>query len=255
MKKYLLILFAMLISSNIAFAQDDYVDELGFEEVEYKEPKKPYFVISGGYSANIQTLDLKTINEHLAAKEFGFDEFSDIMFMHGVEFILPTFIEPKLRLGIHNYIGSSTQEKTVNIAQNDYTRTADLNISYLGLSLDYAIPLFSDLALVPSVAFGLGDYTLDIYQGKEEDWNDIRPSIDQLNWNKSISSSFYYVKPSITVDWAIKDYLMLSLGAAYNMSSSYDWKYNKNSDLNVPDDVTADGFSAKISIQVGIINF
>ncbi len=268
MKHYsqkLLILFILAFSASNMFAQDDELDEeirrMQFNEGNF-EQEQSYFVVGAGYTLRFLMANYDDLNSMLSARDFGFEDLSNPVIMHGMEanialsVIQSSFLR-KMRVGIFSTGGTESVETNITIDGTDYLRKLDYNVGFWGFSLDYAIQPMSKLAILPGVEFGFGNMKIDISQTSDMDWANIQPQSDGNNWLKSLEADYINLTPRVNLEWSATDFLLFRGTAGYSLAflSASDWKYNIEGSLkNAPDKLNSDGLMLQFGVSIGLFN-
>lgn len=264
-----LALLILLATPQLVFSQKDVTDEeldkelaeLGFENVEYKEEKGPYFGIGGGYTGTLLFPNYDDINSLFAApgpEGFGFEELDSYVYLNGGEGVIVSFLIPNLRLAFYGMGGGKTLEQTVTVNQEELTRTMDYSIGLTALSFEYAIVPIKGFAIVPAAGIGYGSLMIDVYQGSDFNWGDISPGPSQSHWMQRVESSYFFVNPKLNIEIAVTEFFMIRLSAGYPLSFSPSWEYNRgagDSELKDAPDIKSDGLAFQFGLFLGLFNY
>lgn len=254
-------LFSVLTALIIAFqplgifAQDDEIDDLGFEETTYEPKSQPYFAVGGGYIGSLFFPDLGPVNTLITDNNFDMDELDGFIYTQGFEVFTVTFIVPNLRTGFFSQAGSKQVDKGgIIINETEYNRSIEYAVNYQGIIAEYAFMPFSSLAIIPGVRGGWGTLAIEAYQGNDNITGNFEPGSSDEIWLNRIRSNFLFVQPQLNIEFAFTDFFMARLSANYNLASMGDWKLNRKTDF--PDsDIEASGLSVQFGIFVGLFNY
>ena len=254
-KKFSLILFVLSITFLNVWSQDKKLDEYSFDTEPIQKEKVPYFAFAGGVTSSFYFADFSALNEQLTkpGHDFNVGKFDGQLTMIGGEGFTGLIYINNLRAGFFSYGGGKILENN----NADYKRTVEYRAALYGLSLDYAYVPFRKFAVLPGVSFGRGALEVNTYQAKADaSWNNYNPVGDTLNFQNQAETGFWFVKPSINLEYAIAEYLMFRVGASYNLQLGSSWTLNKNATLNnVPDKISASGMNIQLGIFVGLFNY
>jgi hypothetical protein len=262
--KFSLIFILLSISFLNVWSQDKKLDEFSFESEPIQTEKIPYFALAGGVTSTFYFADFSALNDHLNTNTFGVGEFSGQLTMIGGEGFTGLVYITNMRVGFFSYGGGKTLEAIVKINNNEYKRTVEYRSALYGLGLEYAYVPFRKFAILPGVSFGRGALEVNTYQAPNSgvDWKNYKPNIDSLTFGgnstfqNQAETGFWFVKPSVNIEYAIANFLMFRVGASYNVQLGSSWTLNKNAVLNnVPDKISASGMNIQLGIFVGLFNY
>lgn len=261
MKLYLSLIMVSILSLvffiEIAFSQDDRLDELEFESVTIKEEKPPYFAIGGGYTGTFIFLNFDELNKKLSEQTYSFpkDAFSSPIFLSGVQGFTAIGIIPNVRLGFLGMGGSKTVEKKDTVI--NLNKSVEYSLSFQGISIDYGIILMKSLALIPSITFGWGTRTIEVYQAPSEiSWDRFEAIGDINKFLNRAEGNFYFVQPNVNFEYALTPFFMIRANAGYALSFGGEWTFNRTSKLiNVPSKIDANGFTVQLGLFLGLFNY
>ena len=255
--KYRIILSTIFLSLflNFAFAQDDRLDEYSFEQEPIQTESATYFGVGGGYTFTFHFANFDMINAK--ATSFGLKEFDGQMLLSGGEGFTGVLFVKNLNVGFFSYGGKLDVTKDTLISSKNYKKALEYSTGFTGLNIDYGIVPFKSFAIKPGVGIGWGSLELETYQTENNfDWDGFKSQSDQNNFINRAESSFIFVKPNISFEYALTNYLLIRANASYAMTFGYDWKYNNTATLNnVPDDLNSNGMQIQIGVFVGLFNF
>jgi hypothetical protein len=135
----------LLLPGITAFAQDENIDTLKFEDIH--EEKPPYFVVGGGFIGTFFFPKFDDINAQLI--NLG-SNFKSPLFLAGGEGIVPTFILKNVRFGIWGMGGSKLIEKDTLISAANNKRGMNYSLGLTGISIDYGYVLLNPLQFYPA---------------------------------------------------------------------------------------------------------
>lgn len=249
--KCIMILFALFfVNLN---AQDDRLDEFTFDEQQFEE-KTVYFGIGGGYSGSFFIQDMTDINKYIQDMNFGVDELKDNMYHHGLELMSSTVIIPNTRIGFFRYSGSSEASTDIDVGDEAYTRSVEVSNFMTGVPFEYTFMPFKSFAIIPSLAFGYGNYNLDLRQAPDKvDFNETN---NENYFMQNISTSYWFAMPRFQIEYAFTQFTVIRMSAFYMASFAQDWELNKEATLeNVPDGFNPNGYAIQIGLFLGLFNY
>lgn len=236
-------------------AQDDKLDELGFEEGTYEEEKPPYFAVGGGYIGTFQMMNYDKIN--LIAKEFGVSDFSGGLFCSGVGGIAPVLIVKNMRVTVGGYSGSMIREaKRFDTAlKTDLTLNMSVKSSINSFGLDYAFQPFKGFAVLPGASFGWGSLSIEratTTGAVEYTTGTMQSGVQTLN---KISAGYLFVQPNLHLEYAVTQFAMIRASVGYSLAFMGDWEMNGIAKVNnVPKELNANSLNVQFGVFVGLFN-
>lgn len=238
-----------------AIAQDDRLDDLGFEEAPIRDEAVPYFAVGVGPAFTFSFLPMDDVNAR--AKELGVGEMSSPMTMFGAEIFSAIGLIPNIRAGFSWMSGTDKQSTTLAGTTPQVDRTMEYSVSMSAIHIDYAIVLAKGLALAPGLGFGWGTQNITAYQSvHNRDWTDydsINVAPDMLS---EVEHSVLYVPARLNLEYAFTPFIAIRGQAAYTLQvANGDWKGNRTASVsNVPDGISVNAFSAQVGLFVGLFN-
>ncbi len=238
-----------------AFAQDDKLEELGFEEGTYEEEKPPYFAVGGGYIGTFQVMNFDQIN--LIAKNFGVSDFVGGIFCSGVGGIAPVLIVKNLRVTVSGYSGSITRDaKTFDTTlKSDINLNMSVTSSVNSFGLDYAFQPFKGLAVLPGASFGWGSLTIERAKTSgavEYTTGTAQAGTQSLN---KLGANYLFVHPNLNLEYAVTQFAMIRVSAGYMLSFMGDWEMNGIAKVNnVPKELNSNALTLQFGVFVGLFN-
>ncbi|MFM8472155.1 MAG: hypothetical protein ACKOBV_01385, partial [Candidatus Kapaibacterium sp.] len=155
MKSFASLLLVLLLASARVVAQQTDGDNLGeitFEELKDKEKSTQYFAVGGGFTGNFLMMDDAALNANLPAG-FAVGQLKKPLFVSGGQGFL-TFFFKNIRFGFNAGIGTQTVDTTIISGSDTTKRQLDYSASFNGVTIDYAIPVFSGFTILPGVQAG-----------------------------------------------------------------------------------------------------
>jgi hypothetical protein len=247
--------FLVLLSGTVVYAQDKQLDslDLSFESTPVKEEAVPYFAIAGGFVSNFFFANFNDLNAQLSSKNFGVDNLKGSVFMAGGEGFTAIGIIPNLRIGFFGMGGSKTSIKSFG----DTTKSVDFDVSFNGVSFDYAIVPLKKLAILPGVNLGWGRVTIENNQTiGSVDWPNFNPAGSQNLYLNRIEANMWLVQPHLDIEYAVTPFFAIRVNGGYSASFMGSWKYNNSGSIeHVPTGINGSGLYAGFGVFLGLFNY
>lgn len=238
----------ILLSTFVANAQDDKLNQFSFEDVPTEDVRPPYFAVAGGPTATWLFTNLSDVNSFINGIA-GSSYASPLLMFGGEGFFAIGFI-PNVRAGI---MGAAS----INTIQNtDKTRRVEYSLSLTGIVLDYAITPFKGFSIIPGVAGGLGVSNFEITQASgNQTFGQITPTPAATNYMRRLRSNLTYVMPRLNLEYAFTSFSMIRVNAGYNLSFMGEWQADNLSPVSgVPAGINATGLTVQVGLFVGLFN-
>ncbi|MCS7176888.1 MAG: hypothetical protein NZ960_04610 [Candidatus Kapabacteria bacterium] len=252
MRLHWIVACLLLCSLLSLWAQQDDLDLDRLETpVPTTEPSTPYFGLGGGFVGMFLFPPLDAPNQKVAA--WGLPGFSSPLFLSGIEGVVTVGIVPNLRLGFFGVGGSKELQKSFGL---DTQRQAELRFSATGISTAYAFVPLRSLTLLPTLAGGWGMISLELVQAPSRtEWENLTPKDVGGTMLQRVSASYLFFHPQLYIEYTPLPFLLVRLGAGYQLSSVGEWKQNRLAVVEgIPKTFRASGPSAQFAIFVGLFN-
>lgn len=248
----------LALAGTQASAQTDDDDfDYNFDDIPVDDYKDlDYIGFGGGYLGMYSLLNYDELNA--VGNRFGFDDFSGGMILNGGGGFIGGVGIKNLRFGIYGLGGSKEQ----TITAETYSRTMRLSNSLVAAQLDYAVFLPPDgLMLFPGAMIGRGSNTLELYQVQNGElpfntvFNDdaFGPGADTtLNHYSRIQRNPIYLQPTLNLEYAFNEFIVLRLGGGYALNFGGTWTDVVGNDVSDVPDINANGFNAHLGLFVGL---
>jgi len=212
------------------------------------------FGVAVGFTPTVMFPDLSHINDRM--QTMGLESFpeSGIVTYGGGGYAYLTFIK-NLRIGGTGYAGSNTKSATVD--------GDNLSVEYStgggAITLEYTIPTIKNVAFSVGFMLGGGSTEIDIYKSAGTiNWDDIwsgQSSTGRAD-HKNMRNSYYFVSPTINLDFPLNRFSALRIGGGYQFTMFNDWEYNNGLSLDgVPENSHSDMWFIQTGIFVGFFAF
>lgn len=248
-----------LVLAVPAFAQDDRLDELSFDEgVSLKDESLPYFAIGVGPVISLSFPNMDALN--VRAGELGLAELKTPFIQAGVELFTAIGIVPNVRVGFSWITGSRSSEGRVLAGADTVTRTMEYSVGSRTVHADYAWVPVRGLSIVPGAGFCWATQTIATYQAPSTvAWADLTnpttlaPSPTAFT---ELRRSALAVVPRLNIEYAVAPWVAIRAQAAYTLQvSAGDWQLDRTATASgVPEDIKITAFSAQLGLFIGLFN-
>jgi len=241
MLKYLL---SILFCTSIIFSQSE--SQIGWIAK---------FGAAGGFTPVIIFPDYDVVNSKIT--QLGMNELSGPMFAMGGGGYAYVMIIDNLRLGGIGFSGLKTETSKSGNLNNE----TNYSLGGGALTIEYTMPFVKNMALSAGFMIGGGSLDIDTYQNAGEFswngvWDDIVATSPTTYSEVSIKNSFYFVTPTINLDFPITRFLALRGGVGYQFTFGNDWEIGNERKLTgVPAGLNGNGFVIQTGILIGLFAF
>lgn len=156
-------------------------------------------------------------------------------------------------------VGGSAKTSTVSAGVR---RDVEVGVNFGGVTVEYAIPVFERLDIVPGITLGGGgmDITLarDLGGFKTWDalWGDFDLNASTPNVTQRLEGSFFVYQPSVQIEFAILRWLGVRAGVSYVGMFSPTWTVDEQFDLaGVPSRINGKGWVVNTGLFIGTFLF
>jgi hypothetical protein len=179
------------------------------------------------------------------------------IFMAGGTGAAYIMLVPNLRVG---GLGMSGNQKTTSLDATGIRRDAEVKIGYGGVTVEYVVPVVERFDFAFGVMLGAGGMDIILRQsnGGANTWKSeqdlLGSSLGTIgnNFTRTLSGSFFIYIPSVSLEYAVLNWMAIRLGASYVGMAAPSWKVDGNYDLmNVPGEVSGRGFMVNAGLLVG----
>ncbi len=179
----------------------------------------------------------------------------DILVIHGAEGF--GNISGHWRVGA--YVGLGTKSITRIDTTTDPDLRIDLKVGFMtgNASLEYVIPLFSNLEIAAGSLFGLSRAFIQFVKKTDEPgWDDqfIFNNIDANNYTVALSGTFFTFQPYVAVKLQFLDRAGLRMSAGYNVGTlpRNQWTLNDFGEIQAPSDCNFNAPAVRVMLYLGI---
>jgi hypothetical protein len=218
--RYIALLLVLLIGfAPQALAQDEYMDPPTEEA-----PSGGIFGAGGGVNGIWYFVNANELNQSLQLKSMP-ELSTDGMFMFGGHGYVYIIVIPNFRIGGMGASGSMSE----SIIENGMYKSSELSTTFGAFTMEYVIP-FGQFHIAIGMAVGGGSNTLTLTRGNNiaKTWDKILPSTpDGFEDSRlELINSFFAYQPTLTFEYDLNPFTVLSLSGGYYGASGDDWKLN-----------------------------
>ena len=173
----------------------------------------------------------------------------------GAGFVYVGFIK-FLRIGGMGYGGSISTSEVIN----GFNKEVVYNLGGGGLTIEYTLPFIKDIGLSIGAIIGAGNLEIQMFSNKgsfswQGGWEEFG-SDSTDSFSRTMNNSFWMLTPTLNLDVPINRFIMVRLGAGYQIAFNDDWTANNDQELNgVPSDLNANTFFVQSGIFIGFFSF
>jgi hypothetical protein len=170
-----------------------------------------------------------------------------------------------LRLGGYGFSGSRSESSTTFPVVGDNTNSLNNEVEYSigggAFTIEYTMPFIKNIAVSAGVMLGGGAIEIEAYQNSTNpNWNAIWDQLYQgsntIDKQLSMNSSFFFMSPTLNVDFPITRFLALRGGLGYQFTFGSDWEIANGKTISgVPSGLSADGFFIQTGLLIGLFAF
>ena len=210
---------------GIGYVPAWYLPDFGVVNTELKNSGMPEFSTSGFYSSGI----------------------SGFIYIGFVKF---------LRVGGMGFGGSVSKSQDIN----GLNREVIYNLGGGGLTVEYTLPFVKEVGISIGAMIGRGNLKIELYRNLNSyNWNEIWNEFDgdsTSNYSRVLNNDFWTFTPTLNIDWPIYRFVVLRIGAGYQLTFGSDWTADNNQNLsNVPNDLNGNSFFVQSGIFIGFFSF
>ena len=208
-----------------------------------------------GISPTILFPNFDGINPKL--NELGMSDFNGPLVGWGGGGYAYVMIIDNLRLGGYGFNGEQTETSELDLYNNE----VKYSIGGGAITVEYTFPFVKNMALSAGFILGSGSLDIDIFQSNGElEWNsiwDVAKNQTPSEYKEySMKNSFYFLSPTINLDFPITRFLALRGGLGYQFTFGDNWEVGNEVKLNnVPSAINADGFFIQTGLFIGLFAF
>lgn len=241
MLKYIL---SFLLISSIIFSQSE--SQIGWIAK---------FGAAGGFSPIIMFPNYDDLNVEIS--KLGMNDMEGPIVALGGGGYAYVMIIDNLRLGGIGFSGSKSESSNFNNLNNE----VEYSLGGGAATIEYTMPFVKNMALSAGFMIGGGSLDIDVFQnaGKfkwNQVWNEIVNGSDAENKEFSMQHSFFFLTPTLNLDFPITRFLAIRGGVGYQFTFGSDWEIANNKGLkNVSSGLNGDGLILQTGIFIGLFAF
>jgi len=244
MKTVLLLLLALMMYTPSLLSQEDNAYE---ETPSSRSSSGGIFGGGGGIVPTWYFVNTKGLNEELTRLGFPVLKENGMFLMggHGYAYII---IIPNFRIGGIGAGGSIESTQSLG----EIYRAAKFSTSFGGVTLEYVIPFGRfHIAFGGMLGGGSNELALTRTSSETRDWNDVTFG-GKYPLYQVYSNSFFSYQPSLTIEFDVSPFIVVSANTGYYGSSGRAWKLDDHFEIqNVPD-FKLSGTFLRLGLTVGL---
>ena len=161
-----------------------------------------------------------------------------------------------LRIGGMGYGGSVSTSEVIN----GFNKEVVYNLGGGGLTIEYTLPFIKDIGLSVGVIIGAGNLEIQMFSNTgsfswQDTWEEFG-SDSTDSFSRTLNNSFWMFTPTLNLDVAINRFILVRLGAGYQIAFNDDWTADNDQELNgVPSNLNANTFFVQSGIFIGFFSF
>lgn len=277
------LLLALLLASPALLAQDEdgssgddeepgEFDDFDFSDLPVDDYKElDYVGIGIGYHGSHTFLDNETMGAIAADMDLG--EFSPgLTSFVGGGFFIGGLGFKNVRYGLYSMSGSKEVSANVDLPEDEtdptnttpYNRKLVYSSGFLGLQLDYALFLPPEgLVFFPGLMIGRESSEIELFQTRSSglSYNTLfnRDEFDgsasvagQRNRYSRIERNSFQLRPTLTLDYAVNQFVVLRVGGGYGINFEGDWEQSSGTPISDVPDLNSAGASLHFGLFLGL---
>ena len=143
---------------------------------------------------------------------------------------------------------------------NGLNREVKYNLGGGGLTVEYTLPFIKEVGISIGAVIGRGNLKIELYRNLNSyNWNEIWNEFDgdsTSNYSRVLNNDFWTFTPTLNIDWPIYRFVVLRIGAGYQLTFGSDWTADDNQSLsNVPNDLNGNSFFIQSGLFIGFFSF
>ncbi len=173
----------------------------------------------------------------------------------GAGFVYMGFIK-FLRIGGMGYGGSVSTSEVIN----GFNKEVVYNLGGGGLTIEYTLPFIKDIGLSVGAVIGAGNLEIQMFSNKgsftwQNTWEEFG-SDSTDSFSRTLNNSFWMFTPTLNLDVPINRFILVRLGAGYQIAFIDDWTADNDQELDgVPSNLNANTFFVQSGIFIGFFSF
>ncbi len=254
-KFFFLVFFLTTLLSSQSFAQKDSLFD-DDDKQWYHNYSRIKIGGAGGFTPYYLFLNTKDLNSFLALGNAGKLTENGLVMYGGEGYGYIMFLK-NVRVGGLGASGKMSSS-SLDIA-NNIKREVNLDVSFSGFTMGYAIPLAKRFDAAIDVMLGGGEMNLAISRSKNSfwQWDSIwnhygNPAYNESEYTQRMKGDFFSYRVSLNLEYGILDWLGIRFGAGYVAMVSPQWKLDEKFELNnVPSSISGKGVTLNLGVFAG----
>lgn len=210
----------------------------------------------GGFTPVLLFWNVDALNDFVPLNASKFDN-TPMLLLGGGGYAYIMLIE-NLRVGGMGAGGSTT----TSAVSGGVRRDLEVSIGFGGVTIEYTIPVFERLDIVPGILLGGGgfDITMTRDRGGLKTWDSLWTEFDTnsptSDLSRKLEGTFFVYQPSLQVEFAVLRWLGLRVGVSYVGMASPSWELDERFDVaGVPENIKGQGWIIHTGLFVGTFLF
>jgi hypothetical protein len=173
----------------------------------------------------------------------------------GAGFIYIGFVK-FLRIGGMGYGGSMSTSAVIN----GFNKEVVYSLGGGGITVEYTLPFVKDIGLSVGAIIGAGNLEIQMFSNAgnfswQNSWEELG-SDSTSTFSRTLKNSYWMFTPTLNLDVPINRFILIRLGAGYQISFNDDWTADNDKELRgVPSDLNANTFFVQSGIFIGFFSF
>jgi len=161
-----------------------------------------------------------------------------------------------LRVGGMGFGGSVSTSKLIDGMNKEII----YSLSGGGISIEYTLPFVKDIGVSVGAVIGSGTMKIELFNNSGDfSWNGSWEEYNSENhdsFRRSLENNYWMITPTANLDIPLNRFILLRLGAGYQIAIIEDWTSDNDRALNdVPSDLNANSFFVQSGIYIGFFSF
>ena len=194
---------------------------------------------------------------NLELQSIGMPELSTSGFYSsgGAGFVYIGFIK-FLRIGGMGYGGSISTSQVIN----GLNKEVIYSLGGGGVTIEYTLPFVKNIGLSIGAIIGAGNLEIQMFSNTgsftwQNTWEEFA-SDSSDSFSRTLNNSFWLITPTLNLDVPINRFILVRLGAGYQIAFNDDWTADNDQELKgVPSDLNANTFFVQSGIFIGFFSF
>ena len=210
---------------------------------------------AGGFTPIILFPNYDDVNSEIV--NLGMNKLSGPLYAWGGGGYIYVMIIDNLRLGGIGFSGFQSEKSTLNGFNNEVV----YSLGGGAATIEYTFPFVKNMALSAGFMIGGGSLDINIYQNAVSSswkgvWGNVVTNTIDVNKNYKLSNSFFFLSPTVNLDFPITRFLAIRGGLGYQFTFGSDWEISNGQKLTgVPSGLNGNGLFIQTGIFIGLFAF